>query len=299
MHQLRLNALTSADARQPRTSADRPGPTLSILRNGLRETPAQRQNPIVNVPDYPHAEKDLNVSGIYAMAKTNKTYSGPISGERSTKHLEKFTEYKFDVMNAVTQFHHSDTLRLKYQCAIAHLSGDAKQLVMKWTNKNSGTPCTMEKIFQLLAEQCKLVELDVMDIAAEVQATTAHTVSLAIQREIGPNVAVTIPQVMKGLNNAIDMRDALLGGRRKYDLISRCQFLLAAFTPPEGIPGREWMIKMREQARYTPDDNNLRKCQMDPERMIEQLTAWSDWWDKFAKTLTGSAKRKDSDDSQY
>ena len=37
MYQLRLTALTSADARQPSTSADRPGPTVSILRNGLRE----------------------------------------------------------------------------------------------------------------------------------------------------------------------------------------------------------------------------------------------------------------------
>jgi hypothetical protein len=48
---------------------------------------------------------------------------------------------------------------------------------------------------------------------------------------------------------------------------------------------------MREQARWTPDENNLRKCQMDPEKMIEQLTACGDWWDKFAKNLTSQGKR--------
>jgi hypothetical protein len=32
------------------------------------------------------------------------------------------------------------------------------------------------KIYELLAQQCKLVELDVMDIAAEVQATITYTV---------------------------------------------------------------------------------------------------------------------------
>jgi hypothetical protein len=117
------------------------------------------------------------------------------------------------------------------------------------------------------------VELDVMDIVAEVRATTAVTVAHAIQREVGPNGKVAIQQVMKGLTNAISMRDALINGEGKFDLISKCLFLLDAFTPPEGLAGREWIIKMREHARFTPDDNNLRKCQMDPERMIEQLTA--------------------------
>jgi hypothetical protein len=56
---------------------------------------------------------------------------------------------------------------------------------------------------------------------------------------------------------------------------------------------------MREQARYTPDDNNVRKCQMDPENMIEQLTACSDWWDKYAKTLTGQGKRKEAHEAPF
>jgi hypothetical protein len=90
------------------------------------------------------------------------------------------------------------------------LEGEAKLLVMKWTNLQPvGTLCSKEKIFSLLAEQCKLVEQDVMDIAAEVQATTAYTVALAIQGEVGPNGKVSIQQVMKGLTNAISMRDAL------------------------------------------------------------------------------------------
>jgi hypothetical protein len=56
---------------------------------------------------------------------------------------------------------------------------------------------------------------------------------------------------------------------------------------------------MKEQARYTLDERNLRKPQMDPERMIEQLTASSEWWDKYAKTLTGSQKRKDAEDPPF
>jgi hypothetical protein len=139
MAQLQLSAITGNETRHTSPSADRPGPTVSILRNGLREIPPLRQTPMVSVPAYPYVEKDLNIAGIYAMAKLN-AYSGPISGERSTKHLEKFTEFKFNVVNTVNQFTHSDTLRLKYQCAIAHLTGDAKQLIIKWSAKNQGSP---------------------------------------------------------------------------------------------------------------------------------------------------------------
>jgi hypothetical protein len=182
---------------------------------------------------------------------------------------------------------------------MSHLAGEAKELVMNWTNLQPlDTLCPMEKIFSLLAEQCKLVELDVMDIAAEVRSTTEVTVSHAIQREVGPNDIVAIQQVMKGLTIAISMRDQLLNGEGKFDLISKCQFLLDAFTPPDGLASREWIFKMREQARFTPDENNLRKCQMDPEKMIEQLTACGDWWDKFAKTLTGQGKRG-ADDTPF
>jgi hypothetical protein len=60
---------------------------------------------------------------------------------------------------------------------------------------------------------------------------------------------VAIQQVMKGLTTAISMRDQLLDGEGKFDLISRCQFLLDAFTSQEGQAGREWMVKMREEAR--------------------------------------------------
>jgi hypothetical protein len=52
---------------------------------------------------------------------------------------------------------------------------------------------------------------------------------------------------------------------------------------------------MREQARYTLDDHMLRKPLMNPDLMIEQLLSASDYWDKFAKTLTGTQKRKDED----
>ena len=162
--------------------------------------------------------------------------------------------------------------------------------MVNWSTKNK-RECSKEKIFSLLKDQCKLVELDVMDIAAEVGATTAYTVALAIQREVGPSGKVFIQPVMKGLINAISMRDGLLQGEGRFDLISRCRFLLAAFTPPESVAGREWLIKMREQARWTPDENNLRKCQMDPDKMIEQLTACGDGWDKFAKKLTSQGKR--------
>jgi hypothetical protein len=56
---------------------------------------------------------------------------------------------------------------------------------------------------------------------------------------------------------------------------------------------------VREQARYTLDENMLRKPQMNPDMMIEQLTASSDYWDKYAKTLTGTQKRKDAEDLPF
>jgi hypothetical protein len=37
---------------------------------------------------------------------------------------------------------------------------------------------------------------------------------------------------------------------------------------------------------------------MDPEKMIEQLTACGDWWDKFAKNLTSQGKRG-ADETQF
>jgi hypothetical protein len=86
MHTLQLNALTTTGARQRGTSGpgpststvDRSGPSTSILRNGLREIPPRRTTAAILVPDYPHIlKKDLNVAGIYAMAKVNKTYSKP------------------------------------------------------------------------------------------------------------------------------------------------------------------------------------------------------------------------------
>jgi hypothetical protein len=274
-----------------RAPANEPGG--SILLNGLRERPTVRTVPQVPVPPYPHAEQErpLNVSGICAMAKDQK-YHGTVSGEKSTKHQKKFNAFKFNVKTAIAQFKHSDTARLENMCALMHLDGDAKDLVVEWSIKN-GREANMARIFSLLEEQCKMVELDVMDIAAEVEATTAHTVAMAIQREVGPSGQVSIQTVMRGLNNAIAMRDGLLQGEGKFDLISRCKFLLAAFTPTEGVAGREWMLKMREQARWTLDDSNLRKCQMDPEKMIEQLTACGDWWDKYAKHL--STKRGGDD----
>jgi hypothetical protein len=256
---LQLNALTIGDTRRRGSNSTEPaarmidtlraGASGRILRNGLREIPPQRTVAQVPVPPYPHTsfEKELNVAGIYQMAKDQK-YRGPVSGEKSTKHQKKLVNYMFNVESAITQFKHSEKDRLEHLCALAHLDGEAKDLVVDWTAKNKRV-CRMEMIFSLLTDQCKLVELDVMDIAAEVDATTAYTVALAIQREVGPSGKVAIQQVMKGLNNAIAMRDALLHGDGKFDLISRCRFLLAAFTPPDGVAGRECLIKMREQAR--------------------------------------------------
>jgi hypothetical protein len=133
----------------------------------------------------------------------------------------------------MTHFQHSDKENLGHLCALAHLGGDAKHIIMNWTSlQPKVTLCRKDNIFELLAEQCKLVELDVMDIAAEVRATTAYTVSLAVQREVGPHGKCSIQQVMRGLTNAIAMRDALDNGRGKFNLFSRCQFLLDAFTPP-------------------------------------------------------------------
>jgi hypothetical protein len=54
-----------------------------------------------------------------------------------------------------------------------------------------------------------------------------------------------------------------------------------------------------EQARYTLDENMLRKPQMNPDMMIEQLLAASDYWDKFAKTLTGAQKRQDAEELPF
>jgi hypothetical protein len=281
-----------------RAGASGSGAGGSILRNGLRETPPQRTVPQIPVPPYPLTsyEKELNVSRIFQMARDQK-YGGPVTGEKSTKHKKKLDAYMFNVATAISQFEHSDRERLEYMCALAHLEGDANDLVIEWSAKNKRV-CTMEKIFSLLTDQCKLVELDVMDIAAEVDTTTAHTVALAIQREVRPSGKVSIQPVMRGLTNAIAMRDGLLQGEGRFDLISRCRFLLAAFTPAEGVPGREWLITMREQAHWTPDENNLRKCQMDPKKMIEQLTACGDWWDKFAKNLSSQSKRG-ADDAPF
>jgi hypothetical protein len=296
-----LNALTTGDRRtSSNNSTAREGmiDTLlarapvngtgggSILLNGRRETLAQRTESQVPIPDYPHVERErpLNVAGICAMAKDQK-YTGTINDEKSSQHQKRFDAYKFNVKTAINQFAHSDVERLKNMCALMHLDGDAKDLVVAWSTKN-GREASMARIFCILEEQCRMVELDVMDIAAEVEATTAHSVALAIMREAGHRGQVNIQPVMRGLTNAIAMRDGLLQGDGKFDLISRCRFLLAAFTPAEGVAGREWLLKMREQARWTLDDNNLRKCQMDPERMLEQLAACGDWWDKYAKHLT-------------
>jgi hypothetical protein len=187
MDSLQLNALTHAEARQRGSSVDRSGPSTStsILRGrNPIEIPPRRQTPAIHTP----LKRNSMCRASTIWPKSTKKYRGPETREKSTKHLEKFTEYKFDVRNTITHFQHFETLRLGHLCALSHLEGEAKLLVMKWKNLQPvGTLCSKDKIFFLLAEQCKLVELDGMYIAAEVQATTAYTVSLAIHREVGPN----------------------------------------------------------------------------------------------------------------
>jgi hypothetical protein len=137
---LQLNALTTGDRRRRGPSSSGPsasmidtlraGASTSILRNGLRDTPPLRTVAQIPVPDYPHTyEKQLNVAGIFAMAKVNQKYSGPVSGEKSTKHKKRSVNFMVDVKNTVTQFKHSETLRLGHLSAISHLDGDAKELV--------------------------------------------------------------------------------------------------------------------------------------------------------------------------
>jgi hypothetical protein len=143
----------------------------SILLNGLRERQAQRTEPQVPIPTYPHVERErpLNMAVICAMAKDQK-YTGTVQGERSPKQRQRFEAFKYNVARAVRQFKFPDSniVRLENFCTLMHLEGEAKDIVVEWSTQN-GEEASMAKIFSILSNQCKLVELDGMDIAAEVE----------------------------------------------------------------------------------------------------------------------------------
>jgi hypothetical protein len=110
------------------------------------------------------------MAGICAMAKDQK-YRGTVTGEKSPKQRKKY-----NVARAIRQFRYPDsnTVRLENVCALMHLDGDAKDLVVEWSTRN-GREASMAKIFSILSDQCKLVELDGMDIAAEVEVKAAFS----------------------------------------------------------------------------------------------------------------------------
>jgi hypothetical protein len=158
--------------------------------------------------------------------------------------------------------------------------------VMKWNSRQPpGTFLSMEIIFGLLLDDIRLVIPDPMDIAAEVRATTATSVALDIQKEIGPNQRVRISQVMRGLNNASEMRDAMDDRAGIFDSYSRCEFWLNTFTAPRVQAENHWLARMREQIQWTKNERGIDVQQRDPFLMEEQLAKNSFYWDKFAANL--------------
>jgi hypothetical protein len=157
---------------------------------------------------------------------------------------------------------------------------------MKWHAKQTpGTLITMEVTFELLQEDIRLVIADPMDIAAEVRATTATYVALKIQKEIGQHRRFKISQVMRSLNNAIEIREALDDGRGVMDSFSRCEFWIHAYTGAKGQPENHCLSRMREQCQWTKNERGIDVQQRDPYVMEEQLAKSSYYWDKFAATI--------------
>jgi hypothetical protein len=137
----------------------------------------------------PQRPLTLNVSGIVAMAK-NHEYSGPQVGEKQQEYMDRDEEYKFDVLKTIGYYPGPDAAVVASLAALQHLTGKAKQAVVKWHSKQApGTLMTMEVISDQLLEDILLVIPDPMDIAAEVRATTATSVAVEIQKELGQHVS--------------------------------------------------------------------------------------------------------------
>jgi hypothetical protein len=213
----------------------------------------------------------LNVSGIVAMAKKH-VYSGPKVGEKQQEHMDRYDEYNFDVLKTIGYYPGPDAAVVASLAALQHLTGKAKQAVIIWRSKQApGTLITMEVIFDPLLEDIRLVIPDPMDIAAEVRATTATTVAVEIQKELGQHRRVKISQVMRALNNDIEMGEALDGGAGVMDSYSRCEFWINAFIGARGQPENHWLTRMREQCQWTKNERGIGVQQRDPYLMEEQL----------------------------
>jgi hypothetical protein len=134
----------------------------------------------------------------------NHEYGGPLVGDKQQEHMDRYEEYNFDVLKTIGYYPGPYAAVVASLAALQHLTGKAKQAVMKWHSKQApGNLISMEVIFDLLLEDIRLVIPDPMDIAAEVRATTATSVAMEIQKEIGQNRRIKISQVMRALNNAI------------------------------------------------------------------------------------------------
>jgi hypothetical protein len=95
MDSLQLNANTTSESRRRGTSVDRSGPSTStnpILRGAApSERASTRTTPYIPVPDHHDPPpREINVTGIYNMAKGHTRYRGLEDGENNAKHLAAF-----------------------------------------------------------------------------------------------------------------------------------------------------------------------------------------------------------------
>jgi hypothetical protein len=166
------------------------------LLSGRRERPAQRTESRVPVPNYfltRERERPLNMAGICAMARDQR-YTGTVQGERGPKQRKRFEAFKYNVARAVRHFKFPDTnvAHLENMCAMMHLEGEAKDLVVEWSTRNKGE-ASMAKIFSILSAQCKLVELEGMDIAAEVEVRVTIQPLMRVHNELLHRISAEWP----------------------------------------------------------------------------------------------------------
>jgi hypothetical protein len=99
----------------------------------------------------------------------NHKYGGPLVGDKQQKHMDHYEEYKFDVIKTIWYSPGPDAAVVASLGDLQHLTGKAKQAVMKWHSKLApSTLISMEVIFELLLDDIRLVIPDPMDTAAEV-----------------------------------------------------------------------------------------------------------------------------------
>jgi hypothetical protein len=68
--------------------------------------------------------------------------------------MDRYEEYKFDVLKTIGYYPGRDAAVVVSLAALQHLTGNAKQPVMKWHSKQApGTLINMEVIFDLLLER--------------------------------------------------------------------------------------------------------------------------------------------------